>query len=117
MVYAAERPGVLRGAINFAGGWTSQRCDESGRGFNGEAFATAGGRPSVPMLWLYAEEDSFYSATWVRRYHAAFAQAGGVATFQLFPAFGADGHRLVDHPRIWESTVDDFLRALNLSAR
>ena len=48
------------------------------------------------MLWLYAEEDRYYSAAWVRRYHEAFTQAGGVATFRLFPAFGADGHRLVD---------------------
>ena len=47
------------------------------------------------MLWLYAEEDRYYSAAWVRRYHEAFTQAGGVATFRLFPAF-ADGHRLVD---------------------
>ena len=43
--------------INFAGGWTTQRCDESGRGFNQATFAAAGGRTRVPMLWLYAEED------------------------------------------------------------
>jgi hypothetical protein len=58
------------------------------------------------------EED-----TWIRRYHEAFAQAGGVATFHLFPAFDADGHRLVDRPKIWEAAVDDFLRALNFPAR
>jgi dienelactone hydrolase len=117
VVYAAERPGTVRGAINFAGGWTSQRCDESGRGFNGGAFAAAAGRPRVPTLWLYAEQDTYYSATWIRRYHEAFAQAGGVATFHLFPAFDADGHRLVDRPKIWETAVDDFLRALNLPSR
>ena len=117
VAYAATRPGVVRGVINFAGGWTSQRCDESGRGFNGEAFAAAAGRAGVPMLWLYAEQDSYYSAAWIRRYHEAFTQAGGVATFRLFPAFGADGHRLVDHPQIWEAEVDDFLRALNLPSR
>jgi dienelactone hydrolase len=89
VVYATERPGTVRGAINFAGGWTSQRCDESGRGFNGGAFAAAAGRPRVPMPWLYAEPDTYYSAMWIRRYHEAFAQAGGVATFHLFPAFDA----------------------------
>jgi dienelactone hydrolase len=117
VAYAAGRPGAVRGVINFAGGWTSQRCDDGGRGFNQVTFASAGGRTRIPMLWLYAEEDGYYSAAWIRRYHEAFAQAGGVATFHLFPAFGADGHRLVDRVEIWKVAVDDFLRRLNLSSR
>jgi dienelactone hydrolase len=117
VAYAAERPGTVRGVINFAGGWTSKRCDEAGRSFNQPTFASAGARTRVPMLWLYAEEDSFYSVGWIRRYHDAFGQAGGVATFYLFPAFGADGHRLVDRVDLWKVAVDDFLRQLNLSPR
>ena len=117
VAYAAERPGTVRGVINFAGGWTSQRCDEGGRGFNQATFASAGGRTRIPMLWLYAEEDRYYSAEWIRRYHEAFAQAGGVATLRVFPAFGADGHRLVDRVEIWNVAADDFLRRLNLSSR
>jgi dienelactone hydrolase len=117
VAYAAERPGAVRGVINFAGGWTSQRCDAGGRGFNQATFASAGGRTRIPMLWLYAEEDGYYSAAWIRRYHEAFAQAGGSATFHLFPAFGADGHRLVDRVEIWRASVDEFLRRLNLSSR
>ena len=117
VAYAARRPQTVRGVINFAGGWTSQRCDESGRGFNQATFASAGGQPRVPMLWLYAEEDGYYSAAWIRRYHEAFAQAGGVATFHLFPAFGTDGHRLVDRVEIWKAATDEFLRRLNLTSR
>lgn len=117
VVYAAERPGKVRGVINFAGGWTSQRCDESGPSFNRATFASAGGRTRIPMLWLYAEEDGYYSAAWIRRYHQVFVRAGGVATFRLFPAFGADGHRLVDRVDLWKVAVDDFLRRLNLSSR
>jgi dienelactone hydrolase len=112
VAYAAERSGTIRGVINFAGGWTTQRCDESGRGFNQATFAAAGGRTRVPMLWLYAEEDRYYSALWIRRYHEAFAKAGGVATFHLFPAFDGDGHRLVDRVEMWKSAADDFLRRL-----
>jgi dienelactone hydrolase len=117
VAYAAERSGTVRGVINFAGGWTSQRCDEGGRGFNQATFASAGGRTHIPMLWLYAEEDGYYSAAWIRRYQEAFAQAGGVATFHLFPAFGADGHRLVDRVELWKVAADDFLRRLNLVSR
>jgi len=117
VAYAAERPGTVRGVINFAGGWTSQRCDEGGRSFNQAAFRSAGGRTRIPMLWLYAEEDRYYSAAWIRRYHEAFVEARGVATLILFPAFGADGHRLVDRVEMWKVAADDFLRRLNLSSR
>jgi dienelactone hydrolase len=114
VAYAAKRPDAVRGVINFAGGWTSQRCDETGRGFNQATFAAAGAQNRVPTLWLYAEEDSYYSAAWIRRYHEAFAHAGGVATFHLFPAFGSDGHRLVDRVQLWKAAADDFLRRSNL---
>jgi len=117
VAYAAERPGTVRGVINFAGGWTSDRCDERGRGFNQATFASAGSRARIPMLWLYAEEDGYYSAAWIRRYHEAFAQAGGLATFRLFPAFGADGHRLVDRIEIWTVAAEEFLRRLGPSSR
>jgi len=117
VAYAAERPGTVRGVINFAGGWTSQRCDEGGRGFNHATFVSVGGRTRTPMLWLYAEEDRYYSAAWIRRYHEAFAQAGGAAAFHLFPAFDGDGHRLVDRIEIWKAAADDFLRRLNLVSR
>ncbi len=117
VAYAAERAGTVRGVINFAGGWTSDRCDERGRGFNQATFAAAGSQARIPMLWLYAEEDGYYSATSIRRYHGAFAQAGGLATFRLFPAFGSDGHRLVDRIEIWRVAADEFLRRLGLWSR
>jgi dienelactone hydrolase len=115
VAYAAERPRTILGVINFAGGWTSQRCDDGSDGFNRATFASAGRRARIPMLWLYAEEDGYYSATWVRRYYEAFAQGGGIATFHLIPAFGADGHRLVDRVDLWRGPADDFLRRLSLS--
>lgn len=117
VAYAAERPGTIQAVINFAGGWTGDRCDWSGGTFNESTFAAAGGRTRVPMLWLYAEGDQYYSAGSIRRYHQAFVRAGGVATFHLFPAFGSDGHRLVDRPDLWQPAAEDFLRRLNLSPR
>jgi hypothetical protein len=69
------------------------------------------------MLWLYAEKDRYYSAAWIRRYHEAFTQAGGLATFHLFPSFGSDGRRLVDQPEIWAAVVDEFLHELNFLSR
>jgi dienelactone hydrolase len=117
VAYAAERPGRALAVINFAGGWTTSNCDWSGRSFNEPTFASAGGRARVPMLWLYAERDRYYSDEAIQRYHRVFAAAGGVATFHLFPAIGGDGHRLVDRADIWPPAVDDFLKRLNLSSR
>jgi dienelactone hydrolase len=117
VAYAAERPGAARAVINFAGGWTGDGCDRYGEGFNAPTFTAAGRRVRVPTLWLYAEGDSYYSAASVRRYHEAFAQAGGASTFRLFPDFGRDGHRLVDHVDLWGAAVDQFLRGLQLSTR
>ena len=42
---------------------------------------------------------------------------GGAATFHRFPAFGRDGHRLVDRIETWKAAADDFLRRLNLVSR
>ena len=117
VAYAAERPGAVRAVINFAGGWTRDGCDEGGRGFNQATFSAAGARARVPMLWLYAEQDRFYSPSWIRRYHLGFAQAGGDATLHVFPAFGGEGHRLVDRVEIWTQAADEFLRRLSLTSR
>ena len=74
-------------------------------------------RGSCPQsaIWLYAEQDSFYSAEFIRLYHDAFTRAGGMSTFRLFPAFDGDGHRLVDRPELWRPAAADFLQRLNLS--
>lgn len=117
VAYAAERPAAVQGVINFAGGWTGAACDQSGDSFNESTFVAAGLRTRVPMLWLYAEADRYYPATSIQRYHHAFVQAGGAATFFLFPAFGSDGHRLVDRVDLWQSAAEDFLRRLGLSPR
>ena len=117
VAYAAERPGAARAVINFAGGWTSDGCDRHGEGFNQPTFAAAGRRSRLPMLWLYAEGDRYYSAASIRRYHGAFVQAGGTAALHLFPDFGSDGHRLVDRGDLWRPVADEFLRRLSLSPR
>ena len=117
VAYAGERPGTVRAVINFAGGWTSDGCDRSGDGFNAPTFAAAGRTAKVPMLWLYADYDRYYTPESIRRYHQAFTATGGAATFHLFPDIGGDGHRLVDRGHIWPPAMAEFLGRLNLSSR
>jgi dienelactone hydrolase len=113
VVYAAERPDVVRGVINFVGGWTGDGCDRYGN-FNEQTFYQAGRRARIPTLWLYAENDRYYTPDSIRRYHKAFVQGGGAAAFHLFPAFGGDGHGLANQLDLWRAPVEDFVGRLGL---
>ena len=77
-------PGVI-GGINFAGGLGGNPKQRPGRALPGRAHrrhrAEAGAKPKTPMLWLYSENDKYWGADWPRRWHEAFAKAGGKAKF------------------------------------
>jgi hypothetical protein len=77
-------------------------------------FRDAARTAAVPMLWLYADQDPYYSATAIRRYRAAFEEAGGQGPFYLFPDIGGNGHSLVQKPLFWRPALDAYLQALGL---
>jgi dienelactone hydrolase len=115
VVYPSRRPVAARGIVNFAGGWTVERCDQRIR-FNADTFAEAGRRARLPMLWLYAENDRNYGPASVRGYHDGFLRAGGAATLELFPPIGRDGHILLPGAvTVWQPAVRDFLVRLGLA--
>jgi dienelactone hydrolase len=74
------------------------------------------GRTSrIPMLWIYIKNDTFFGPALSKRMHAAFTAAGGKAEYRLLPAFGSDGHFLIDSPDsipIWSPYVTRFLDKL-----
>jgi len=53
-----------------------------------------GATATIPMLWLYARNDSFFSPDLGRAMYAAFTSAGGKAEFVETRIFGNDGHAL-----------------------
>jgi invasion protein IalB len=78
------------------------------------ATAEFGRTARVPMLWIYAENDSYFGPTLTKRMHDAFVEAGGNAEYHVFPAFGSDGHFFIDSPDavpIWSPLVTQFLEA------
>ena len=114
VLYPSQRQTNARGVINFAGGWTIERCDAVTR-FNVDTFADAGRSGGLPMLWLYSENDRNYGPAAVRSYHRAFTQAGGTAELRLFPPIGHDGHILLPGAiTVWLTAVQDFLVRLGL---
>ena len=66
----------------------------------------------VPMLWIYAENDTYFGPELTKRMHNAFTAAGGDAEYHLLPAFGDDGHFLIDSADgvpLWAPLVSQFL--------
>ena len=104
VVYASKREGIAA-VVNFVGGWTGQGCAYD---FNTGTFASAG-RTRTPMLWLYGENDGYYSAEHVRRYAAAFEQAGGNAHLHIYPSGGGDGHFFYRRTAAWKAPLGELL--------
>jgi dienelactone hydrolase len=111
VVYAGRRPGAVKGVVNFVGGWMGERCSPD---WNGSFFGEAAKKATVSMLWLYAENDMYYSATAIKGYRAAFEKAGGKGPFHLFQDVGGNGHYLAGKPLFWRPALDGYLSELGL---
>ena len=76
------------------------------------ATADFGRTARIPMLWIYAENDTYFGPELTKRMHEAFIAAGGNAEYRVLPAFGAEGHFMIDSPDavpIWSPLVSEFL--------
>src|SRR5258705_13891565 len=77
-----------------------------------EAAGEFGRTARVPMLWIYAENDTFFGPALSRRMHEAYTGTGGNAEYHMLPPFGSDGHFMIgsaDAIPIWEPLVKRFL--------
>jgi dienelactone hydrolase len=116
----SDPPPGLVAAISFAGGRGSQAKDEvcnSAELIN--AFHDFGKKSRIPMLWVYAQNDHFFSPRLAAEFYRAFTGAGGTAQLVTAPPFGEDGHALFssDGTPIWAPMVDAFLKSQNLVLR
>jgi len=116
---ASRNPKNVTAIVNFAGG-------RGGRVYNRpnnncapeklvEAAAVLGTTARIPVLSIYTENDSYFSADLSQKIADAYRNAGGRMDYRLLPAFGDDGHRLFgarDGLVIWGPLVDGFLKSL-----
>jgi dienelactone hydrolase len=113
---SSQNPPPVRAIITFAAG-RGGRVD--GKPNNNcapdrlvEAAGEFGRSARIPMLWIYAENDTFFGPALTRRMHEAYTGAGGNAEYRMLPPFGHDGHFLIgsaDAIPIWEPLVKQFL--------
>jgi len=116
---SANPPPGLKAAISFAGGrggdGHEHNCDLNGLvGAFGDFGKGAKKHGDLPMLWIYSENDHWFTPAMARQFEAAYVKGGGVEQFVLAPPDREDGHHLYSHISAWSDTVEAFLKAHNL---
>jgi dienelactone hydrolase len=114
----ANPPPGLVAAISFAGGRGSPAPDTVCHPADlMAAFAAFGKTSRVPMLWVYAQNDHFFSPQIAEGLYRAFTGAGGKAQLVKAGPFGDDGHHLFSQAGIpiWAPIVDAFLQDQGLA--
>lgn len=111
VAYAGQHPRQVKGVINFVGGWNGARCPIAAT-INQSIFVR-GARYPGDTIWLYGDEDLFYSLSHSRANFGAFQAAGGQGEFhELPPEFG--GHYILRRPDRWGPLVETYLKRLTL---
>lgn len=107
VAYAGRHPEEVRGVINFVGGWLGWPCPTMGP--VNRALLTRGAAYPGESLWLYADNDPYYSLSHSRANFTAFVEAGGKGFFHGLAVPGGSGHWLPAWPVTWGEAVDRYL--------
>ncbi|GAB3628453.1 dipeptidyl aminopeptidase [Pandoraea terrae] len=109
------QPGV-RGLLNFAGGLRQAACVNWQTDLS-HAFGAYGAKVRVPSLWLYGDNDSFWSPQLASRMYDAFVRHGGHAKFVDIGRYKDDAHRIVadrDGVPVWWPSAAAFLAQVGM---
>jgi dienelactone hydrolase len=116
LALASRNPRGVAAVINFAGGRGGRVNGEAGNNCAPsrliEAARAYGSTARIPSLWIYAENDSYFTPTLSKRMADAYRSAGGRVDYRLVPPFGAEGHLLMqasDGAAVWGPIVERFL--------
>jgi dienelactone hydrolase len=108
LVHAAERPGLFQGAVSFVGGWLGEACADAV--VVNRSLAVSAAAFDGPTLWLYGENDSFYSLAHSRASFDAFVAAGGQGSFKSYTrAPTLNGHFILEDPTLWTADLAAFV--------
>lgn len=108
-------PGV-RGLVNFAGGLRNENCT----GWKDGLIAAAGGyarTTSVPSLWFYGDNDSYFEPYVFHGMHERYTTAGGQARLVAYGRFGSDAHVMFGSRSgagIWQPELRKFLVSIDM---
>lgn len=112
VAYSGRHPNKVLGVINFVGGWMGSRCINASR-INWGTFKIGSAYPGE-SLWLYADNDSFYSLLHSEGNFHMFTVNGGKGKFVTLEVPSGDGHFLRRWPRLWQPAVEQYLKTLGV---
>jgi dienelactone hydrolase len=111
-------PGV-KGLVNFAGGLRQENCS-AWEGVLASAAGSYGNETTLPSLWFYGDNDSYFTvATWKSMFER-YTASGGKARVVAFGTFGGDSHAMFGSRTgqgIWQPEVNAFLEQVGLPNR
>src|SRR5262245_607381 len=120
LALAARNPPGLQLVVNFAGGRGGHAYGLAhaicGQDRLIAATAAFGSAARIPTFWAYAENDSFFGPELAAAMVAAWQAAGGSAELIVLPAYGEEGHAMVDDRaswRLWGPALDHALARYN----
>jgi invasion protein IalB/dienelactone hydrolase len=112
----SRNPSSVRAIITFAAGRGGRVDGKPNNNCAPDKLVAATGEfgrtARVPMLWIYAENDTYFGPELTKRMHQAFVEAGGNVEYRMLPPFGSDGHFMIDSADavpIWSPLVTQFL--------
>jgi len=116
LALAASDPREIASIIAFApgrGGHANDRDNEVCAPHALLAAASTFGKAArVPVTWLVAANDSYFSAEFSRRLADAFRAAGGKLQFSVLPPTGSEGHWMAETEAGVTSAEGALARAL-----
>jgi dienelactone hydrolase len=116
---SADPPPGVKAAISFAGGrggdGHEHNCDLGALiGAFGSFGKSAHKHGDLPMLWIYSQNDHWFTPAMAQKFEEAYTGSGATNQFVMAPPDGEDGHHLYAHVAAWSDTVEAFLKAHNL---
>jgi dienelactone hydrolase len=120
LALAGEDPKAVSAIIAFAPGrgghandFPDQVCAQHTLISSAAEFGKAA---RVPVTWLVAANDSYFSPDLSRQLADAFRSGGGEVAFRVLPASGSEGHWLAETEAGIKSASPELDRALKLPA-
>ncbi len=113
---ASRNPSSVQAIITFAAGRGGRVDGKPNNNCAPDKLVAATGEfgltARVPMLWIYAENDTYFGPELSKRMYQVFVEAGGNVEYRMLPPFGSDGHFMIDAADavpIWSPLVTQFL--------
>lgn len=124
LILAGERPTIIKGVVNFAGGWygvtdklTAVENQQRMEDYKARLMRAAK-RASAPTIWFYAVRDPFYKDGVPQELHRYWQDAGGGAEFVFIARHSLpNAHLALSDPKVWEQQADAFLKTIGTVKR